>query len=618
MLIKEEIEVDNDDVIFLSETKAAAGAVTAMPETESSTTKTSSDKDSNNTETKALNLSSKSTLTALTSQLNLDDANADVNSSMDISTMCNYYLGPLDLSSKADTQGQASGSKGVNNEIVDILDSDLFKSFLFDTDIYNNAHLDSSHTSTGNPLDATVKETKTQGPQGPQSLTSIQCDKVSGSGNEKQTNTGSNNVSAASVQSPDASKCDSLPDLCSKTFNIESILGAPSHSTANTVATSSNSNGSTLTTGTTNSQISDSVIKPLDPQTLLANVISSNNSSSVVSLSNSTPGTNSSQIFLKSSDPMWSSKDDNLVHSVKASLSSFQMDTTSLMPSLSVAGSVTSDQTGLKTFSQTDSSPLNRSSVLQTINQSYSQSGFQTVSQFDTHLQKISVSQSGNSVCSQTGFQTVSQLDSQMQIVTGAQSNSLTGSSFSQGLPGGSQIFSSPSLALSNQSAFRCISSLGDTQNSGNHLKRSLSSSDQTYMYNPLTLPKSQKESYMRSFSTSSLNLWSVDKQKQLASSAVDQGVVDASASSVGGPYQLPPKKQKRCFSEVICTSCKISISGEKSSKCPVGHTTCAKCLEERVKKVLTGKAKVSILSSRQSCRWPNCLLFYSSIVAFH
>ena len=579
-------------MIFLSESKPPAGSGT-----NSSGNEASSGKDNKTADDKVLNLSTKTSLTALASQLNLEDTGSDANSSMDISTLPNYYLGPLDLSSKSDTTGPSTGAKTVSNEVVDILDTELFKSWLFDTDL---TPMDSVSQNT-NTLNTPISDTKAQLGQGPKSSTDIPCDNVPQLSNVKLTTSEnmSSSVTSTSGQGSDPSKCDSLPDLC-KTFNIESILGAPTHSTANTVTTSTQSDGNVFTGGTADQQIANSVIKPLDPQAVLANAISRNDSSSVVSSSDSTADVNSSQVFLKSSDPMWSSKDINLVNNVKTSVASSHRETSAIETLLSLSGSVPCDQTGLQTTAQTGSTLLQPSSNL-TFNQAYNQSGFKSVVQNDTNSHNAStcITQSGNSMYSQSGFQTISQIDLLMQNISGnlSSTSSALGSNFNQGLPGGSRVpvISGPlkPTHLSNQSAFRCINSFGDTQTSANPLKRSLSSSDQTYMYNPLTLPKSQKESYLRSFSTSSLSSWS-DKQRLLSSSVVDQGASDAGLSSDGGPHQLPPKKQKRCFREgITCTNCEINISGEKSSKCPVGHTTCAKCLEERVKKVITGKAKV-------------------------
>ena len=585
-------------MIFLSESKPPTGSGT-----NSSGNEASSGKDAKAADDKVLNLSTKTSLTALASQLNLEDTSSDANNSMDISTLPNYYLGPLDLSSKSDTTGPSTGAKTVSNEVVDILDTELFKSWLFDTDL---SPMDSVSQNT-NTLNTPISDTKAQLGQGPKSSTDTPCDNVPHLDNVPQLDnvklTASENMSSSvtstSDQGSDPSKCDSLPDLC-KTFNIESILGAPTHSTANTVTTSTQPDGNVFTRGTADQQIANSVIKPLDPQAVLANAISRNDSSSVVSSSDSTADINSSQVFLKSSDPMWSSKDINLVNNVKTSVAGSHRETSAIESLLSLSGNVPCDQTGLQTTAQTESTLLQPSSNL-TFNQAYNQSGFKSVAQNDTNSHNAStcITQSGNSMYSQSGFQTISQIDLLMQNISGNQSStsSSLGSSFNQGLPGGSRVpvISGPlkPTHLSNQSAFRCINSFGDTQTSANPLKRSLSSSDQTYMYNPLTLPKSQKESYLRSFSTSSLSSWS-DKQRLLTSSVVDQGASDAGLSSDGGPHQLPPKKQRRCFREgITCTNCEINISGEKSSKCPVGHTTCAKCLEERVKKVITGKAKV-------------------------
>lgn len=592
VIIKEEIEVDSDDVIFLSETKPAPVPDSAVRDTENTPTEASARQVGDTSDDQVLNLSSnsKGSLNSVTSQINPSDPNTDLNYNMDISSMCNYYLGPLDLSSKSDSQNQGgSSAKSGNNDI-----QDLFKSLLFDTDLYNNSHLDSS-SCTNNPVDATFKDNQTQGPQ---NLSNIPCDKVSGSDGDKKNDTG-NNGGQSVTQGSDPTKCVSLPDLCSKTFNIDSLLGITSHSTA----TSVQSDSTVATTSLTNFQGSGTIAKPPDPQTIASNATIVSSSNQVVI--NCSTNINSSQIFLKSTDPMWSSK-DYLVNKIKTSLPCYQMDTASQMPPYSQSGNVPTDNSALINVLLMGSNSAQASSVSQNINLPLQQSGFQSVPQINANLQQTSVSQSGN--FSQTGFQTIPQIDAQIQMSTGTQSSNLTGSSLSQGLPGGAQLLTSQSLSLSNQSAFRCLNSSADLQNSGNpQLKRSVSS-DQTYMYNPLTLPKSQKESYLRSFSTSSLNSWSSDYYKRKFDSTQSMGAVaapnttDGSSASAGGPYQLPPKKRKRCFNEMDCSNCKTNLSGEICCKCPNGHSTCAKCLEERVKKVLTGKAKESIRCLNVSC----------------
>ncbi|KAL3842806.1 hypothetical protein ACJMK2_020790 [Sinanodonta woodiana] len=87
--------------------------------------------------------------------------------------------------------------------------------------------------------------------------------------------------------------------------------------------------------------------------------------------------------------------------------------------------------------------------------------------------------------------------------------------------------------------------------------------------------------------------------------------------------YHLPPKKQKRCFSDPkdamspsranmasgsrnveisACAQCSVSLTYEKYSRCPNGHATCAKCLEDKAKLLLTGKTKESIRCVVRSC----------------
>jgi hypothetical protein len=61
------------------------------------------------------------------------------------------------------------------------------------------------------------------------------------------------------------------------------------------------------------------------------------------------------------------------------------------------------------------------------------------------------------------------------------------------------------------------------------------------------------------------------------------------------GIQARPPSPQPSCSSwgSEKCTSCNISLLGFRISRCLQGHPTCAFCLEEQVKLVLTGKTKV-------------------------
>ena len=569
--MKEEIEVDSDDVIFLSETKAPT-----PPVTESSSTG-GGDSDTMDTgETRALNLSTGS----LVSHTPTDD-------------LCNFILGPLDLSAKADSHNQScSNDKSANNNMQD--DLDLFNSLLFDTDVYNNAHLNSA-SGTGNSLDANVSDNKTQGPK---SSPAAQYDKVSGSNGEAKTN--SSNISDQNTkQTPDTSSTSSqLPDIISKTFNIDSLLGVPSYSSAATHSTESN------TVTSTTSQRSDAVLTSSNSKPLLPENAKSNSSNNITVIS---PGNaDTSQSLLMSSDPMWSSKDD-IVNKIKQSLPCYHCLDTNMQTSPVQSTTTSMDQSSSNFISQTASvfcqsvSPLRKTlSALVPRDQT----GDKDDTQKSGNLQQTSVSQPRNSLYPQTGLQTSTQTIPQNQSSAGSQSSSVTGSSLDQGLPGGSKFYTSQSIGLSNQkSAFRVLNTISDNQTAVNpQYKRSNSYTDQSYMYNPLTLPKSQKESYMRSFSSSSLNSWSsTDYNKRKSDnlltigSATSTNSMDTSASATEGPYQLPPKKQKRCFVELKCTSCQVDISGDKCCKCPIGHATCARCLEEKVKKILTGKAKVCI-----------------------
>lgn len=148
--------------------------------------------------------------------------------------------------------------------------------------------------------------------------------------------------------------------------------------------------------------------------------------------------------------------------------------------------------------------------------------------------------------------------------------------------------------------------------NPGSSLRRSLSSSGRMY-FNPLTLPLSQnKLSYKRSLSVSTgLDLGDQSGTSAMVSQPTNQsishnpspGSFKSASDALRSPSptnscNLPPKKQRRYYSNAAhtetCTKCLSNIVGQKLSQCPNGHSSCTKCLEERVKLVLTGKAKVS------------------------
>ena len=166
-------------------------------------------------------------------------------------------------------------------------------------------------------------------------------------------------------------------------------------------------------------------------------------------------------------------------------------------------------------------------------------------------------------------------------------------------------------------------------------VKRSLSTSDRQN-YNP-SMPRNN--SYCRSLSTSGLGLnstrdqthnkfgWSGSRNSS-SSSPPSYSILTYQSSDVQGQqhsadvyslrspspsfsYNLPPKKQRRCYGNtsrnIVCTKCQTNISGKKKSNCPNGHSSCIPCLEDRVKLVLTGKAKVCILLSHgQGCTCNN------------
>ena len=522
--------------------------------------------------------------------------------------LCNFILTPLDLSAKADSQNQSGSSdKSANNSMQ--ADLDLFNSLLFDTDVYNNTPL-SLASDNSNSVDANKV-------QGPKSSSAAQCDTTSSSNSEAKANIidiGDQNTN----QTPDLSGTDNqLRDYISKAFNIDSLLANSSQPSSDNQSTGSDTvTSTTLQTPDAMPSSSDSIFNTQDSKLnspvskvtssesmqLSPDKAKSNDSCSISVISSG--NTDSSQSLLKSSDPMWSSKDD-VVNKIKQSLPCYQMDTDQDSSSQKLAAAI--NQSSSDFIKQTATMFCQSMSSLKKKLSSF-QTGDKDITQNNGNIQQTSVSQSRNSIFPQTGLQTFTQTNPQNQTPSGSQSTYVTGSPSDQGLPGGSKLYTSQTLGLSNQSAFRVINSVNDAgnqtaANSNSQFKRSKSYTDQSYMYNPLTLPKSQKESYMRSFSSSSLNSWSpTDYNKRKSdnlltiASALSTNSMDSSVSASEGPYQLPPKKQKRCFVELKCTSCQVDISGDKCCKCPNGHATCARCLEERVKKILTGKAKVGIL----------------------
>lgn len=163
-----------------------------------------------------------------------------------------------------------------------------------------------------------------------------------------------------------------------------------------------------------------------------------------------------------------------------------------------------------------------------------------------------------------------------------------------------------------NTSSLQSNQPSSPVSNPGSSLRRSLSSSGSMY-FNPLTLPLSQnKLSYKRSMSVSTgLDFDDKSGSTAMVSQPTNQsishnpppGSFKSASDALRSPsptnsYNLPPKKQRRYYSNAAhtetCTKCLGNIVGQKLSQCPNGHSSCTKCLEERVKLVLTGKAKVS------------------------
>ena len=155
--------------------------------------------------------------------------------------------------------------------------------------------------------------------------------------------------------------------------------------------------------------------------------------------------------------------------------------------------------------------------------------------------------------------------------------------------------------------------SMTSLKNTSNPLKRSLSTSDKTCMYNSLTLPLSMQNPSVK-HSASMSNLLGVGNS--LTSPSISDVKPPRPPFFTDTVIPLPPKKQKRCFSQedprkVICTNCSNLLIGEEFSQCPNGHSTCSKCLKERVKLVLSGKEKVSMSSMF-------CHISFILIVKFH
>ena len=573
VLIKEEIEVDNDDVIFLSETKAPTPP--PGPEShgsESSSAGVGAGDGMGIGETGPLNLSTSS----LMSRTPTDD-------------LCNFILRPLDLSSKTDSHDQSGSSdtcKNADNSLQDDNLNDIFSSLLFDTDVYNNTHL-SLPVDISNSDDVNQSDTKVQGPGS--SATSCDTSSVSDGASKSvadilsDPNT-TNSVSKAIVV--DISDQNTTTGNNATTASIVDIsdLNTTDSTTKATKVDISDLNTTDSTTKATRVDITDqNTTDSSKNSTLISPVIDINNQKTATN-------TKGNADITDKVDQNTNPKDTHLPDNSKV----FNVD------SILKVGSTGSTQWDSETV-------LGKDNIVRKIKQSlYDIDVSQPVPSHirQSGLQQKSVSQSTNSIFPQTGSQTITQVNPQNQIQSGSQSTSMTGSLSSQGLPGGSQLnVTSHTTDLSNQSAFKVINWLNGSASSSSQFKRSKSYNDPTYMYNPLTLPKSEKESYMRSFSSSSLNSWSAtDYNKRKSNtllpipSTVPSNSMDTSASASDGTYQLPPKKQKRCFVELKCTSCRIDISGDKSCKCPNGHAICGQCLEEKVKKILTGKAKVGII----------------------
>ena len=191
---------------------------------------------------------------------------------------------------------------------------------------------------------------------------------------------------------------------------------------------------------------------------------------------------------------------------------------------------------------------------------------------------------------------------SQSQVNTDTQSSCQTGSAIVTGqaanITGG--LLGGSVQCLKKPVCQQAVTISKTDSSSSNIIKRSLSMTDTSLpYYNSLTLPLSQNnKSYQRSVSYNSFGAF----RSGSGSKCTGHEVISQPPRSPTPPnsHHLPPKKQKRCYSDAVseskCTNCEVNLAGQKSSRCPNGHSSCTKCLEERVKLVLTGRAKVRVL----------------------
>lgn len=162
--------------------------------------------------------------------------------------------------------------------------------------------------------------------------------------------------------------------------------------------------------------------------------------------------------------------------------------------------------------------------------------------------------------------------------------------------------FSSLSDNLSPKSGLQA-NKLDDLNNSNASTPDANQSQFMFQMYNPLTLPHSMQQPNL---SKSPAVTTSKDNAKASITRSSSKSNMARSFSPTHGSFSLPLKKQRRqCSSEFyvnVCTSCKVSPTGETFSKCPNGHAVCPECLKERVKLVLAGKTKECVKCLNRSC----------------
>lgn len=562
VLIKEEIEVDSEDVIFLSETKAT-------PRSDPDTDKTSDIKSS---ESRA-SLSSNISLTTGTGQLSIEDS-----SDTDIldNILANSAVRPLDLSSKSvDSSDNGSNSANLGN---------------------TNSNIQSANDGTNSDSSFMMLLT------GAESLLQTS----DGHGIEV--------------------KSDRLAVSPLKT-GIKDVVNCVSD-TNNVVQNSDNNSHVTLGTQVCDNSVSNT------------SSVSTDADWSAFNLSPSRRSTSANQQTDKNSSDGGDTSLGCIVDTCKNSDNSVIANTGHGLPSSSDATdqSIVSGSDNQSVFTSQLVAP---GQALKNTNASVSLSNSSHV--ISNNPRSVSVVTQASSVDLSDPFQAshalLASLDMTLNCSTQSKNGSLNVTDQSISSSGNQSICSSQGALNVGQSAnftngllggsVQCIQSSlnqsvsavlnGDTSPTVNMFKRSVSVLDtSTPYYNSLTLPLSQQtKSYRRSVSSGSFATHKIVH----ASSVTDLSMQLPRSPSPQNPHHLPPKKQKRCYSDATrdfnCANCELNLTGQKSSRCPNGHSTCTKCLEERVKLVLTGRAKVG------SCLYCcmnnyNRLFQVVSLTAFH